>query len=157
MKLGEALTVRKDLETRQKNLLALITTNMVVEDGVTPEMSNEEFSSYMTEVVEVFEQRKDLISRINKTNVVTQVEDGQTLADLLLNRAFLKETIEIGRTMLNSAKGRRERGYGDSSVVVYVPRENAAGIRAELDEVSKAFRELDVKIQGLNWTTDLVD
>ena len=41
--------------------------------------------------------------------------------------------------------------------IKFVPTVDVRSLRAAADDAARAFRELDTRLQGLNWTTDLVE
>jgi len=40
--------------------------------------------------------------------------------------------------------------------IKYISLVNVKELQKQIDKLSKEFRELDTKIQGLNWTIDLI-
>ena len=96
---------------------------------------------------------ESLIRQINLTNA-QPLSDGETLTALLARRDCLTEKISILRSFLNTASnisGRSSR----MEIKIYstVP---VAALQKQADSLSKQLRELDVRIQSANWTTELI-
>ena len=95
-----------------------------------------------------------LISGINLTNSRT-LSDGTSLTALLARRDMLKQRLSLMRSFLDNASATVDR-YSRSEIVIKstVP---VAKLQKQIDDLSKELRELDEKIQELNWTTDLIE
>lgn len=155
MKLGEALTRRKDLETRTTELLHLITDDVTYEEGTTP---NSDVSVLMKELDAVLEEHYELVSRINRTNSTTPFNDksDKTIADAIVVRDMFKKRQGLLQEIIRQSKSRRDRDY-NGNVTVYLSQLDTQELRKELDETAKGFRTLDVELQAANWSIDLVD
>lgn len=154
MKLGEALTLRKDLGSRYKEVFQRLTSNIVIEKGTEPVFDIEALSK---ESEALLAQEADLIKRINKTNALTILEDSTSISDLIARRDFLVKLKAHFTTIGGTARPRRERDYGGVAPIEYVPLLDARVATAAQDKVAKEFRELDTKLQELNWSVDLLD
>ena len=63
--------------------------------------------------------------------------------------------IRIKRDFLSAASSRVDR-YSNNEIKILATID-VAKYQKEIDRLSKEYRELDTKIQGLNWTTDLME
>ena len=150
MKLAAALIERADLQTRLTQLQTRLLNNAKVQEGVKP---NEDPKDLLKELDEISKQLEDYIYRINMTNAATLVDE-TPLTSLLAKKDVLTKKISILRAFLNESSALIDR-YSlkeikiDSTVDV-------AKLQKDLDALSKELRELDQKIQEINWTTDLI-
>lgn len=149
MKLAEALNLRADLKIRIKQLKERLIANSKVQEGDVPSENPEEL---LKELKGNLEQLEDLIKKINMTNSSTVV-DGETLTDLIAKRDVLTMEISIKREFLGSASEKINR-YSNNEIKI-LSTIDVGKKQKEIDKLSKKLRELDTKIQGLNWTTEL--
>ncbi|WP_101474304.1 MULTISPECIES: DIP1984 family protein [Fusobacterium] len=149
MKLAEALNLRADLKIRIKQLKERLIANSKVQEGDVPSENPEEL---LKELKGNLEQLEDLIKKINMTNSSTVV-DGETLTDLIAKRDVLTMEISIKREFLASASEKINR-YSNNEIKI-LSTIDVGKKQKEIDKLSKKLRELDTKIQGLNWTTEL--
>lgn len=151
MKLAEALMERTDLQKRLAQVKNRLSMNAKVQEGETPA---EDPAALLKELDGIIIQLERLITRINKTNADTAVADGETLSTLLARRDCLRMKVETLRDFLNAASATVMRGT--RSEVVVRSTVSVAELQRKLDELSRALRELDMQIQSLNWTTELL-
>lgn len=151
MKLAEALMERADLQKRLAQVKNRLSMNAKVQEGETPA---EDPAALLKELDGIIIQLERLITRINKTNADTAVADGETLSTLLARRDCLRMKVETLRDFLNAASATVMRGT--RSEVVVRSTVSVAELQRKLDELSRALRELDMQIQSLNWTTELL-
>ena len=91
--------------------------------------------------------------RINHTNNAAMV-DGVSLTDLLAKRDCLKQRISIMRTFLDNASAPVSR-YSLKEIMVF-STVDVKELQKNVDRIAKELREVDEKIQGANWTIDLI-
>ena len=151
MKLAEALMERADLQKRLSQIKNRLSMNAKVQEGETPA---EDPAALLKELDGIIDQLERLITRINKTNADTVVEDGETLTALLARRDCQRMKVEALRDFLNDASSTVMRGT--RSEVVVRSTVSVAQLQKQVDQQSKELRELEVRIQSLNWTTDLL-
>ena len=77
-----------------------------------------------------------------------------TLSDALVERDILLDKRSVLASSVERASFRLDR-YSKTEIK-YVSTINVKEIQKEVDKLSKQYRELDTKIQGLNWSTDLI-
>ncbi len=152
MKLAEALLLRADSQKRIEQLKSRLWGNAKIQEG---EQAAENPQVLLSELQSVADQLVDLIKRINKTNSTTLFADGQSIADALAERDVLVLRRGAYSDLATYASMRHDRVT--RSEVKYVATVNVAKIQKQSDELAKKYRELDARIQELNWKTDLVD
>ena len=151
MKLAEALIRRADAQKRFEQVKARLLVNAKVQEGDVPA---ETPADLLTELGRVANELLDLIKRINKTNSATAFNERETLSDALAQRdLFALQRVayaELAQTA-SITQGRYMR-----SEVKFVATINVAEIQKRADELAKNYRELDARIQELNWQTELI-
>lgn len=93
-----------------------------------------------------------LIYRINVTNLHT-CHEGETLTGLIACRDVLSMRVSLMREVLDYASEREDR-YSRSEIR-YVRIADIPALRKRIDDYAQQLRKLDVRIQSLNWTTEL--
>ncbi|HET6670598.1 MAG TPA: DIP1984 family protein [Pyrinomonadaceae bacterium] len=151
MKLAEALILRADSQKRFAQLQARLIGNAKIQEGDEPAEKPKEL---LGELEGVAAELVDLIKRINKTNSATFIANGKTVSDVLAERDVLAmRRAAYNNLALNAAvaQGRLTR-----SEIKYVSTIKVAEIQRRADELAKEYRELDARIQELNWQTELI-
>lgn len=151
MKLAEALNLRADLQKRIAQLKPRLMSNAKVQEGTTPA---EDPAFLLAELDRDAEELEGLIRRINKTNNSTVV-DGVSLVDMIARKDVLTLKISILRDFVQHAASRTER-YSNAEIRIFSTI-NVPEKQREIDALSKELRELDVRLQGLNWATELIE
>ena len=151
MKLAEALILRADCQKRIAQLKSRLLTNAKVQEGDTPAETPQEL---IAELGRVSNELLDLIKRINRTNSATAFAGG-TISDALAERDVLAlqraAYAELAQTAAIS------HGRFTRSEVKYISTINVAEIQKRADELAKNYRDLDARIQELNWQTNVVE
>ncbi len=150
MKLATALSERADLQKRISELGVRLHNNAKVQEGEKP---SEDPMELLKELDECLTRLEELIARINRTNNETQSE-GQTITELIAKRDCLKERIRILRDFLNASSEKVSR-YSKAEIKVY-STVSVSDLQKQVDAYSRQLRETDERIQGLNWTTELI-
>ena len=107
----------------------------------------------MDELNNTLNDLETLIFRINRTNMATS-SDGISLTEMIAKKDVLALRISVLRSVAQSAMGSLERYSANE--IRYVRTLNVADLQKQIDSYSKQLRELDVKIQQLNWMTELI-
>ena len=152
MKLGEALTLRSQLQTRIQQLRGRLAASALVQEGEQPP---EDPAALLAEFDQLATELERLVTRINHTNVATQLPDGTTLTDALARRDALALRQTVLRQVADVA-GQRQQRYGRAEIRTLATVDVAA-LRRQADDLARERRELDVKIQETNWSTDLLE
>ena len=116
-------------------------------------MPAEDPEALMKELSVLISRLEELVALINLTNSKTMC-DGLTLTALLSRRDALTKKIGIYRNFLNESSSRVNR-FTKSEIRIQ-STVDVTSVQQEVDAMSKYLRLLDEKIQGLNWTTDLI-
>lgn len=150
MKLAEALMLRADMQNRIENLRGRLMSNAIVQEG---EECAEDPQELLSELEDMTARLERLITDINLTNA-RELPGGGTLTALLARRDCAKQRLGALRDFLAcaSATGQRARG-GEIRLRPSVP---VRQLQAQVDELSAELRRLDVRIQELNWTRELI-
>lgn len=150
MKLAEALNLRADLKKRIAQLRSRLQSNAKVQEGDQPA---ENPYDLLNELNESILQLEELIKRINLTNCQTK-QDGDSISDMIARKDSLSLKNSILRDLLSEASNKVER-YSNKEIRV-LSTVKVSELQKDVDKISKELRELDTKLQGLNWTTDLL-
>lgn len=151
MKLAEALQIRADLQKRMSQMTERLTANATVQEGSLPAENPTEL---IREMDGMASQLEDLITRINITNATVKDESGATITALIARRDILKQQAEAMRSFLYAASNIAPRRQ--SSDIRILSTVDVPSLRRDADRLSKEIRETDIRIQGLNWTTELI-
>ena len=151
MKLAEALILRADLQKRIEQLKNRIKNNAMVQEGDRP---NEEPEELLEELEMCITELTDIIKRINRANSKTMFDENMTIADALAERDSIWEKRLALSHIIESGSIRHDR-YSRSEVK-FISTIDVSKLQKKVDQLSKEYRELDTKIQGLNWTVDLI-
>ena len=152
MKLAEALILRADCQKRMAQLNSRLLANTKVQEGDAPAETPREL---IAELGRVSAELLDLIKRINRTNSATVYSEMRTISDALAERDVLALQRTVYVEMARTASITQDR-YSRSEVK-YVSTINVAEIQKRADEFAKNYRDLDTRIQELNWKTELVE
>lgn len=150
MLLAEALARRAEAQDRLNSITQRLAQDARIQEGDTPA---EDPSALLTEAAHLLEEIETLVRRINHTNAQTSFE-GATLTDAIARRDALLRARRLYAHVADAGSSRQDR-YSRSEVR-YVPAVDVAALRRMADDASKAYRELDTKIQQLNWSTQLL-
>lgn len=150
MKLAEALQIKKDLDIKLQNLNNRLSNNARIQEGQT---SAENPKDLFLELDNIIKMIEEYVSRINLTNSTTLV-DGEELSKLLSRRDAMKKKINSYDVFINEASQIADR-YSKTEILV-LPSYPVNELQKKRDQLAKEYRELDLKIQEKNWTTDLI-
>ena len=149
MKLAESLQERADLNRKIEQLRMRIQNNVLVQEGEKPA---EDPDKLMKELEESLARLEYLIRQINLTNCAYKV-DGQTLTELIAKKDVLRVKQSAYRDILYAASQSTQRAR--NTEIKIVPVLKAAQLQKKADELSRELREVDNRIQQLNWMTEL--
>ncbi|WP_432352905.1 DIP1984 family protein [Sporosarcina sp. A2] len=152
MKLAEALIARADYQKRIEQLKRRIHMNLKIQEGDAPA---EDPNEMLSELAEIRQRVTVLIKQINRTNCEVQFDEQRSLADALTDRDQLMDQRTLLSKVAEGAAQQADR-YSQSEIRI-VSTVNVKEIQKQVDQLSKAYREMDTKIQGMNWNIDLVE
>jgi len=151
MKLAEALAIRKDTQKRIDQLKSRILNNVRVQEGDKP---SEDPNELIKQLEGCLKQLQRYIYLINKTNMQTICE-GRTLTELMAEKDVLSMRINALRSVFDKASASQDR-YSRSEIKM-VTTIDIKALGQKIDDYSKRLRELDIRIQALNFATDLAE
>lgn len=155
MKLAEALAERAAATRRVEQLRARAVSSARYQEGETPP---EDSAQLLAEANDVLDELETLIRRINKTNATVVVGEDGTLTDALARRDVLRLRHSVITAAADAAVGRDHRGGRQlRSELRMLPALPVAELRVQADELAKELRELDMRIQRVNWEADLLE
>ena len=150
MKLAEALNLRADLQKRIANLRERLIKNAKVQEGDTP---SEDPNMLLNELNDNIIELENIIKLINKTNSSTYIGN-ESISDIIAKRDTLGLKLSILRSFISESANKIER-YSNKEIKI-LSTVNVAEQQKEIDKLSKEYRLIDTKLQGLNWTTDII-
>ena len=153
MKLAEALVERKALNTKIDELATRMRANVLAQEGDAP---NEPVEALRADHERAVAQLAVLIKAINRTNVATRLEDGQTIAEAITDRDMLGLRHRALDAAADATTGRMPTRYARAELRTLVTVDVPA-LRRDVDALARQLRELDVRIQAANWATELIE
>lgn len=151
MKLAEALSNRARLTEKVSQLRVRLNDCVKIQEGDTP---SEQPEDVIAELDGTLDEMRSLIYRINLTNTLAEV-DGQTITSLLARRdvlAMKAKTLGEALKVLTEREDRYNRNE-----IRFVRTVDVKDFRHIYDRSAAELRELDLKIQAVGWTTELVE
>jgi hypothetical protein len=152
MKLAEALVLRADTKKRLEQLRARLVSSAIVQEGEQPPEDPQVLLAELEGLIAEFER---LVIAINRTNSSAAIEDVGTLTEALARRDGLDLKFSLLNGLLEAASNRVNR-YSRTEIKI-VATVDVTVLRTRLNDTAKERRDLDAKIQGMNWTTDLLE
>jgi hypothetical protein len=153
MKLAEALMIRADAQKRIQQLRERLARSAKIQEGETPPENPQDL---LDELQRTLGQFTSMVKRINRTNAATEFESGKTLTDALAERDALSLEVSVLTGLITAATVQSQQ-FAFAAQVKMLRSVNVADIQKRVDDLSKTHRELDARIQALNWTIDLVE
>jgi hypothetical protein len=151
LKLAEALAERSDCQIRLEDLKKRIARSARVQEG---EQLGEDTGQLLAEIERIFARLLELISAINRTNASASFSEGKTISDSIAERDVVGKKRDMLAAIAETASTRQDR-YSKSEVK-FVATVSVAALQKQVDQLSKRFRELDTRLQELNWSTELI-
>ena len=150
MKLAEALQERADLNRKLDELRERLSNNVIAQEGEKP---LEDPNELLVQFDGAIARLEELMARINKTNAAT-VDGGETITALIARKDALKTQVRAYRDTVNWASQTGHRARGTEIMVI-----SAVDVRAlqkKTDSLAQELRQIDNRIQELNWKTELL-
>lgn len=151
MKIAEALSIRKDLQKRIAQLQGRIANNVKVQEGDEPLENPDQL---LKELDGCLSKLEDIIFRINATNMQVKNAKGVSLTQLMARRDVLTIRINTLRNVFNTASESQNR-YSQSEIRM-VTVVDVKKLSKQIDKLSANLRVLDMEIQGLNFSAELI-
>jgi hypothetical protein len=161
MKLAEALLLRADRNRALQQLRMRIAASARYQEGEKPP---EDARQLVASASVVLDDLESLIAKINRTNSSTVMEDGRSVTDALAERDVLRLRYSLLTSSADAASGaasgaiqRMPMIRATRSELKYMTTLNVRSLREEASTTARRVRELDGRIQQVNWTTELVE
>jgi hypothetical protein len=152
MKLAEALVLRADAQRRIEQLRERLKISALIQEGDDPP---ENPQILLEDLERLFVQLEALIASINRTNIQVTLPNGKTVTEALAQRDVLRLRWSVLNGVAEIAS-RRTSQYSRSEIRD-IATVDVAALRQQTDRLATEHRELDTLIQGINWTTDLIE
>jgi hypothetical protein len=153
MKLAEALLLRADRNRSLEQLKQRIAVSARYQEGENPpEDAGDLVAAAVLDELEV------LIRNINRTNSATVMTDGRTLTDALAERDVLRLRYSMLKVSADAASGASQHaGFirATRSELKYLRALDVRDLRQQASDIARRARELDARVQQVNWTTEL--
>lgn len=150
MQLAEALARRADLNARISQLAARAVANARIQEGDEPA---EDPTALLAEHDRLTGDLAELVAAINRTNLAIEVSPGTTMTAALARRDQLRTLHRVRTNVADAASQRQDRLT--RSEVKFVPGVDVGAVRKAADDAARELRELDTRIQEVNWTSQL--
>lgn len=150
MKLAEALLLRADIQKKIASLRDRIVANAVVQEGDAP---HEDPAELMKQAAGALGDLEQLVTKINRTNLETKLDDGRTLTEAIARRDTL--VAQHGLYVAAIAGSRKEPDRYSVREIKWIATLEIAKLQKQADDLAKDIRELNAVIQKANWSADL--
>ena len=150
MKLAEALAFRADLQTRLAQLATRAAANARHQEGEEPA---EDPNALLAQYDRVADELATLVVRINTQNLQTELDPGFSMTAALALRDHLRQRHRLRTGLADAAATPRDRFT--RTELRSIPSVDVRALRAEADDLARQLRELDTRIQEVNWTTEM--
>jgi hypothetical protein len=155
MLLAEALLLRADRNRTLADLKQRIQVSARYQEGEDPPEDARELVAIASSVLDELE---GLIRNINQTNSGTVMADGRTVTDALAERDVLRLRYSVLKVSADAASGAQQQvGYmrATRSELKLMSDLDVKNLRQQASDVARRVRELDARVQEVNWTTEL--
>jgi hypothetical protein len=151
MKLAEALAARSDCQNRVEEMKKRLIRSARVQEGEQPA---EDTTELLTETDRIFARLLEFVSAINRTNSKTSFDNERTISDAIAERDVVGKRRDFLAGIAEAGSVRQDR-YSKSEVR-FVATVSVGKLQTEVDQLAKKYRELDTRLQELNWKTELI-
>jgi hypothetical protein len=151
MKLAEALAERSDCQIKIEEIKKRLIRSARVQEGDQPA---EDTTALLAEGERVFARLQELIGAINRTNSKTAFDSKRTISDAIAERDVVGKRRDFLAGIADAATTRQDR-YSKSEVR-FVATVSVGKLQTEVDQLAKQYRELDTRLQELNWKTEFI-
>jgi len=151
MKLAEALAERSDCQNRIEEMKRRLIRSARVQEGDQPA---EDTTELLAEAERTFARMLELVSAINRTNSKTEFDNERSISDAIAERDVIGKRRDFLTGIAEAASTRQDR-YSKSEVR-FVSTVSVGQLQTEVDQLAKRYRELDTRLQELNWKTELI-
>lgn len=124
----------------------------IVQEGEKPP---EDPATLLAELDRLHEDTLAFVQRINRTNAATRFDKRRTLSDAIAEREATKELRQRLIAAADASADQQNR-YMKSEIRI-VRTMDAGALRKRADQLARDARDLDIRIQAMNWEVDLND
>ena len=142
------MSIRADLQRKVSQMKGRLKDSAKVQEG---DKLAENTDDLFKELDSCLVKMEDLIYRINFTNIRT-VHNGETLTQMIARKDVLNLRLSVMRDVMKNTLETDRYGRNE---IKYVRTVDVTELHKRIDTYAKQLRELDLKLQKLNWTTDL--
>jgi hypothetical protein len=151
MKLAEALAERSDCQNRIEEIKKRLIRSARVQEGDQPA---EDTTDLLAETERTFARLLELVSAVNRTNSKTAFDNERSISDAIAERDLVGKRRDFLAGIADAASTRQDR-YSKSEVR-FVATVSVGKLQTEVDQLAKRYREVDTRLQELNWKTELI-
>ena len=151
MKLAEALAERSDCQNRIEEMKKRLIRSARVQECDQPA---EDTTELLAETERTFAHLLELVSAVNRTNSKTAFDNERSISDAIAERDVVGKRRDFLAGIADAASTRQDR-YSKSEVR-FVATVSVGKLQTEVDQLAKRYRELDTRLQELNWKTELI-
>ena len=155
MKLAEALLLRADRNRTLEQIKQRIQVSARYQEGENPP---EDARDLVSAASTVLDELEGLIRDINRTNSSTVMGDGRTVTEALAERDVLRLRYSMLKVSADAASGGQQHVglmRATRSELKLMSDLDVRSLRQQGSDVARRARELDARIQEVNWTTAL--
>jgi len=150
MKLAALILEKSDIENKVSQLVTRINSCARIQEGDT---APEEPAELLEELNTVYKRLELVNNAITRANHSAKFSDNQPyLINALVARDVLAKKIGQLNSIVNSC-GTQQRFARNE--IKFVTNIDVVSLRAEIDKLTKEKRDLNAKIQELNWIVDV--
>jgi len=151
MILAEALINRGNCQKMIEILREKLVKYARIQEGEKPA---EDPGEILDKLTGHFAELTSLMQRINKTNSLTAFDESRSIADVLAHRDVLKQKWNALSRTISAATDLTER-YSKKEIKM-LSSIDVKEYQKIADDTAKEYREIDLKIQEMNWKVELV-
>jgi hypothetical protein len=151
MKLAELLMERAEIQKRISQINSRLRDCAKVQEGDAPPINP---GTLLDEMESLHTQLEEVIKSINHANVTNDFAFGMTIADAITRRDMLRSRRDVYDALTKAAQINENR-YSMKEIR-FVSTVNIPEIISKTDELSKAVRMLDARIQAKNWEVEII-
>lgn len=149
MTLAEALALRADMLTTIEDYKSRLLENARLQEGEEPAEQPEQL---LRAIDDMLGQLQTMIHRINDTNIHTRLDDGMTIEEAINKRDTMRKKLSILHEAISASKiSDRYNRYE----IRFITPLDVPKLHAQREKLSRDIRLLDLRIQKLNWITEL--
>jgi hypothetical protein len=117
------------------------------------EQAAEDTNALLVELDRLLSRLLELIVAINRTNSATSFGTSKTISDAIAERDVVGKRRDALLAIAEAASTRQDR-YSKSEVK-FVATVSIMELQKDADQLARQYREIDTRIQELNWMTEL--